>query len=81
MTSLHRLIAIVLIWIVAGGTLVSMFSVWFLGALSAPVIVLLTEARTGLDGTALTAVHIAVFTGATLVSYRFVEAPARHTSR
>lgn len=47
MTSLHRLIAIVLIWIVAGGTLVSMFSVSFLGALSAPVIVLLTAVIMG----------------------------------
>ncbi len=47
MSSLHRLIAIIIIWIVAGGTLVSIFSVSFLSMLSAPVLLLLTAVIIG----------------------------------
>jgi hypothetical protein len=47
MSSLHRLIAIFIIWVVAGGTLVSIFSVSFLNALSAPALLLLTAVIIG----------------------------------
>jgi len=42
MTSLHRLIAIMTIWIVTGAVLISMFSVSFLGAMAPLWLLLLT---------------------------------------
>ncbi|MFQ3662624.1 MAG: hypothetical protein SNJ69_09560 [Chloroflexaceae bacterium] len=47
MTSLHRLIAIMTIWIVLGAVLISMFSVSFLGALTPLWLLLLTALIVG----------------------------------
>ncbi|MGQ9928424.1 MAG: hypothetical protein ACUVS4_16350 [Chloroflexaceae bacterium] len=44
MTSLHRLIAIMTIWIVTGAVLISMFSVSFLSALTSLWLLLLLTA-------------------------------------
>ncbi|GEM_PF-1308099 len=47
MTSLHRLIAIMTIWIVIGAVLITMFSVSFLGALAPLWLLLLTALIVG----------------------------------
>ncbi|NJN17087.1 MAG: hypothetical protein HC822_12840 [Oscillochloris sp.] len=41
MTSLHRLIAIVLIWLVAGGVLITMFNIATLGVITLPGVLIL----------------------------------------
>jgi uncharacterized membrane protein YdbT with pleckstrin-like domain len=41
MTSLHRLITIILIWIVAGGVMVYMLAMSFMGVLTMPAILVL----------------------------------------
>jgi hypothetical protein len=42
MTSLHRLIAIILIWVITGGVLVSIFNMAFLASLNTIGILLMT---------------------------------------